>query len=77
MLEICMAGRSWDRNKPFDFTQGHESDRMAQDPEALEGQRRMTTLFPPQSGTPLVPRLRLWTQALPEIPSGLRIEARP
>ena len=24
MLEISMALRSWDRNKPFDSTQGHE-----------------------------------------------------
>ena len=33
------------RNKPFDSTQGHESFDFAQDPEALEGQRRMASLF--------------------------------
>jgi len=33
------------RNKPFDSTQGHESFDYAQDPEVLEGQRRMASLF--------------------------------
>lgn len=32
---------------PFDFTQGHESFDYAQDPEALEGQRRMARLVLP------------------------------
>ena len=34
--------------KPFDFTQGHESFDLAQDPEALEGPRRMASLFFPE-----------------------------
>ena len=31
------------RDKPFDFTQGHESFDYAQDLEVLEGQRRMAS----------------------------------
>ena len=43
-LKKCL-GFNECRTKPFDFTQGHESFDYAQDPEVLEGRRRMACLF--------------------------------
>jgi len=58
-----MTTRSSEADKPFDSTQGHEHCRMASSSLLLT---RVAT----------VPRLRLWTQALREIPRRIQIYIR-
>jgi len=62
-LEINMPTRSSEADKPFDSTQGHEHCRMAS----------LSLLLVRVAS---VPRLRLWTQALPEIPRRILIYMR-
>jgi len=59
-LGINMATRFSDADNPFDLPQGHEYTRMA----------RLSLLL---TRVATVPRLRLWTQALPEIPRRILI----
>jgi len=63
LLGIDMTTRFSDADKPFDSTQGHEHCRMA-------------SLSLPLIRAAAVPRLRLWTQVLPEIPSRILIWSR-
>ena len=63
LFGINMTTRFSDTDKPFDSTQGHEHCPMASLSLSLI---RVVT----------VPRLRLWTQALPEIPSRILIWIR-
>jgi hypothetical protein len=59
MLEIHMGLLFGHPNKPFDSTQGHESFDYAQDPEVLEGLRRMVNLFVRPGESPIGHKAKL------------------